>query len=89
MLIAQAVFLLECGQRNRESHKVTKYRHNDNNTRLTAISPGQQHPFNGHFSGTSQMSRYWKGKTSLDLLEQETENGSGISRAICNSTPDR
>jgi len=27
------------------------------------------HPFNGHLSGTTQVSRYQKGKTSLDLLE--------------------
>jgi len=27
------------------------------------------HPFNGHFSGTTQLSRYQKGKTSLDFTE--------------------
>ena len=27
------------------------------------------HPFNGHFSGTTQVSRYQKGKTSLDFTE--------------------
>jgi len=35
--------------------------------------------------GTSRMSRYQKGKTNLDLLEQETVSGSGISWAICKS----
>jgi len=30
-------------------------------------------------SGTTQVSRYQKGKTNLDLLEQETVNCSGIS----------
>jgi len=33
------------------------------------------------------MSRYQKGKTSLDLLEQEIVSGSGISWAICKSAP--
>ena len=27
------------------------------------------HPFNGHFSGTTQVSRYQKGKTNLDFNE--------------------
>jgi len=45
----------------------------------------QQHPFNGPLSGTSRVSRYQKGKTSLDLLEQETVNGTGISWALCKS----
>ena len=36
-------------------------------------------PFNGPFSRTSQMSRYQKGKTNLDLLQQVTMSGSGIS----------
>jgi len=31
------------------------------------------------------VSRYQKGKTNLDLLEQEIENGSGINRAMCKS----
>jgi len=30
-------------------------------------------------SGTTWMSRYQKGKTNLDLLEQEIVSGSGIS----------
>jgi len=33
------------------------------------------------------VSRYQKGKTNLDLLEQETVNGSGISWAMCKSAP--
>jgi len=28
-----------------------------------------QHPFNGRFSGTTRVSRYQKGKTSLDFTE--------------------
>ena len=32
------------------------------------------HPFNGHFSGTTQVSRYQKGKTNLDVTEaRDTE----------------
>ena len=36
-------------------------------------------------SGTTRVSRYQKGKTNLDLLEQEMVSGSGISWAICKS----
>ena len=44
-------------------------------------------PFNGPFSGTTQVGRYQKGKTNLDLLKQETVSGSGIRWAICKSAP--
>jgi len=47
----------------------------------------QQHPFNGHLSVTTRVSQYQKGKTSLDLLEQEILSGSGISWATCKSAP--
>ena len=33
-------------------------------------------------SGTIRVSRYQKGKTNVDLLEQEIVSGSGISWAI-------
>jgi len=33
------------------------------------------------------VSRYQKGKTNLDLLEQEVVSGSGISLAMCKSAP--
>jgi len=33
------------------------------------------------------VSQYQKGKTNLDLLEQDILNGSGISWAICKSAP--
>jgi len=36
-------------------------------------------------SGTTWVSWHQKGKTNLDLLEQEIVNGSGISWAICKS----
>jgi len=45
------------------------------------------HPFNGPLSGTTRVSRYQKGKTSLDLLEQEIVSGSGIIWTICKSAP--
>jgi len=40
------------------------------------------HPFNGPFTGTTQVSRYQKGKTNLDFTEAETVSGGGISWAI-------
>ena len=45
------------------------------------------HPFNGPFSGTTQVSRYQKGKPIWILLKQETVSGSGISWALCKSAP--
>jgi len=38
-------------------------------------------------SGISWVSRYQKGKTNLDLMVQDTVNGSGISWAICKYAP--
>jgi len=35
--------------------------------------------FNGPLSWTTRVSQYQKGKTNLDLLEQETLSSSGIS----------
>ena len=45
------------------------------------------HPFNGPFSGTTQVGRYQKGKPIWILLKQETVSGSGISWAVCKSAP--
>jgi len=45
------------------------------------------HPFNGPLSETTQVSRYQKGKTNPNLLQQETVRGSGISWTVCNSAP--
>ena len=45
------------------------------------------HPFNGPFSGTTQVSRYQKGKTNLDFTEARDMSGSGISWDICKSAP--
>jgi len=47
----------------------------------------QRHSFNGPLSGTTRVSQYQKGKTNLDLLQQETVSGSGIGWAICKSAP--
>ena len=47
----------------------------------------QQHLFDSSLSRTTRVSQYQKGKTNLDLLEQETMSGSGISWAICKSAP--
>jgi len=38
-------------------------------------------------SGTTWVSRHQKGKTNLDLLEQEIVSGSGINWAVCKSAP--
>ena len=40
-----------------------------------------------HNRFTALLSRYQKGKTNLDLLEQEIVSGSGICWAICKSAP--
>jgi len=50
----------------------------------TYIQYTYAHPFNGPFSGTTQVSRYQKGKTNR---KQETASGSGISWAVCKSAP--
>ena len=45
------------------------------------------HPFNGPFSGTTQVSWYQKVKPIWILLKQEKVSGSGISWAIWKSAP--
>jgi len=45
------------------------------------------HPFNGHLSRTTRVSRYQKGKPIWISLKQETVSGSGIRWAICKSAP--
>jgi len=37
--------------------------------------------------GTTQLSRHQKGKTNVDLLEQEIVSSSGISWVICKCAP--
>ena len=36
---------------------------------LESIATAALHPFNGPFSGTTQVSQYQKGKTNLDFTE--------------------
>jgi len=45
------------------------------------------HPFNGPLSGTTQVSRYQKGKTSVDFSEARDSEWHGISWTICKSAP--
>jgi len=46
---------------------------------IITVQQQQEHPFNGPLSGTTRVSRYQKGKTNLDLLEQEIVSGTSIS----------
>jgi len=39
------------------------------------------HPFNGHFSRTTWLTRYQKGKTSLDLNEAKDDGSFGMELA--------
>jgi len=46
------------------------FRHADVRTsEIIIIKQQQQHPFNGPLSGTTQVSRYQKGKSNLDFTE--------------------
>ena len=50
------------------------------------------YPFNGHFSGTTQVSRYQKGKTNLDFTEAKRQwvaVASAGTYASLHLTPDR
>jgi len=53
-------------------------------TNFSIVLKQFRHTFNGPLSGTTQVSRYQKGKTNLDFTEAR---GSGISWAICKSAP--
>jgi len=50
-------------------------------------SSAHTHTFKGPFSGTTQVSRYQKGKPIWILLKQEIVSGNGISWAIGKSAP--
>jgi len=56
---------------------------------ITCNRPPTSHTqqFNDPLSGTTRVNWCQKGKTKQDLLQQETVNGSGISRLICKSAP--
>jgi len=45
------------------------------------------HTFNGNLSLTARISWYQKGKTNLNLLQQEIVSGCGVSWAICKCAP--
>ena len=45
------------------------------------------HPFNGPFSGTTQVSQYQKGKTSLDFTEARDSEWQWHQLALCKSAP--
>jgi len=47
------------------------------------------HPFNGHLSGTTRMSRYQKGKTNLDFTEARVAVASAGPYASLHLVPDR
>jgi len=59
---------------------------------LLLHKPSMLSPFNGLFSRTTWVSRYGKGKTSLDLNEARGDgvwDGSGISWTICKQSAPR
>jgi len=56
----------------------------ETNDTITTLQPFHD---SWNLSRTTQVSQYQKGKTNLDLLEQEIESGSGISTVICKSAP--
>jgi len=45
------------------------------------------HPFNGPLSGTTQVSRYQKGKTNLDFIGARDSEWQWHQLAICKSAP--
>ena len=45
------------------------------------------HPFNGPLSGTTQVSRYQKGKTNLDFIAARDSEWQWHQLAICKSAP--
>jgi len=54
---------------------------------IQSLAQQQQQLFYGSLSGITWVCWYKKGKTNLDLLEQDTVSGSGISWAMCTSAP--
>ena len=61
-------------------------------SRLTIVRPiinahTHTHPFNGPLSGTTQVSRYQKGKTNLDFTEARDREWQWHQLGICKSAP--
>jgi len=54
---------------------------------ITQNTHTHTHPFNGHFSGTTRVGRYQKGKNNLDFTEARDMSGSGIGWAMYESAP--
>ena len=80
-LLTQMDCATQCVSQNLANFCITVYeQHTHTHTCVRAFNGGP-------FSGTTQVSRYQKGKTNLDFTEQETVSGSGISWAMCKSAP--
>jgi len=58
----------------------------DNLSLLTKMLQ-QQQPFNGPLSGTTQVSRYQKGKTNLDFTQARDSGWQWHQLGICKSAP--
>ena len=54
---------------------------------LCYVAHTHTHPFNGPFSGTTQVSRYQKGKTNLDFTEERDSEWQWYQLDICKSAP--
>ena len=78
--MSPAGWLARTGISSRTLHSVIEYG-------LLIYTDTHTHPFDGPFSGTTQVSRYQKGKPIWILLKRETVSGSGISWAMCKSAP--
>ena len=77
---------LSTGARTRRA-RVARTRGAHARTQARTHTHTHTHTFNSPFSGTTQVSRYQKGKPIWILLQQETVSGSGLSWAICKSAP--
>ena len=82
--------LLEEGVRKRslnECSSCTCYSHTQTHTHRPTHT--HTHPFNGPFTGTTQVSRYQKGKTNLDFTETVSAVASSRPYASLNLAADR
>ena len=62
--------VLNCASFWRHTHTHARtHAHTHTHTHARTHACTHTHPFNGHFSGTTQVSRYQKGKTNLDFTE--------------------
>jgi len=56
---------------------------------VVVVTHTHTHPFNGPFSGTTQVSLYQKGKTNLDFTEARVAVASAGPYASLHLAPDR